>query len=143
MKWDAMDARDLKYPSNTFDLIIEKGTMNDILCNKEGHVNWAKVMKECQRVLKVGGYLISISFNTHKQQLFHFKREFLHCKLKTHRIEKRDWSKFSGDNMTYKYITILQKLPGADKISADKLIMTSCFNNNINELDLDEYIDIG
>ena len=32
MKWDVMDVRDLKYEDNSFDLIVDKSTIDALLC---------------------------------------------------------------------------------------------------------------
>ncbi|OMJ20556.1 Endothelin-converting enzyme 2 [Smittium culicis] len=34
MKWEVMDVLDLKYNSNEFDAIIDKGTMDALMCEK-------------------------------------------------------------------------------------------------------------
>ena len=34
MKWQVMDARDLGYESEMFDMIIDKSTMDALLCGK-------------------------------------------------------------------------------------------------------------
>jgi len=32
MKWDVMDVRDLKYDDGAFDLIVDKSTIDALLC---------------------------------------------------------------------------------------------------------------
>lgn len=108
MKWDVMDVMDLQYKDNQFDLIIDKSTIDAILCGSDAYVNVAKMLKECQRVLKEGGYYVAISYGAPDNRNLHFKRKFLHCKLDIVMIQK------GTQQNSYHYIYILQKLPGAD-----------------------------
>ncbi len=46
--WDVMDVRDMSaYPSNTFDLIIDKSTIDALMCGDDASMNTAKMMGEC------------------------------------------------------------------------------------------------
>lgn len=50
------DARKLPYPDSNFDLIMDKGTLDAMLSDKEtGASNCTKIMADCARVLKEGG----------------------------------------------------------------------------------------
>ena len=57
-----MDARKLQYTNQTFDFIIEKGTIDAALCEKVlGFDNVKQILKESFRVLKPEGKLMIIS----------------------------------------------------------------------------------
>lgn len=48
MKWEVMDARDLSsYDSEMFDMIIDKSTIDALLCGKFAQMNVAIMLKEC------------------------------------------------------------------------------------------------
>ena len=50
------DARKLSYPDCSFDLVLEKGTLDAMLSDKEnGESNCVLIMTECARVLKERG----------------------------------------------------------------------------------------
>jgi ubiquinone/menaquinone biosynthesis C-methylase UbiE len=74
MKWDVMDCRDLKYNDESFDLIIDKSTIDALLCGDKAYLNVAMMMNECQRVLKTGGYYVAISYGVPENREVHFKR---------------------------------------------------------------------
>jgi ubiquinone/menaquinone biosynthesis C-methylase UbiE len=74
MKWDIMDCRDLKYNDEFFDLIIDKSTIDALLCVDKAYLNVAIMMNECQRVLKTGGYYVAISYGMPENREIHFKR---------------------------------------------------------------------
>lgn len=74
MKWDVMDCRDLKYNDEYFDLIIDKSTIDALLCGDRAYLNVAIMMNECQRVLKTGGYYVAVSYGVPENREIHFKR---------------------------------------------------------------------
>jgi ubiquinone/menaquinone biosynthesis C-methylase UbiE len=50
------DARQLQYPDGRFHLVMEKGTLDAVLSDKETGVDSSiQIMTECARVLKEGG----------------------------------------------------------------------------------------
>lgn len=42
-----MDVRDLKFENETFDLIIDKSTIDALQCGDRAFMNTALMMKEC------------------------------------------------------------------------------------------------
>jgi ubiquinone/menaquinone biosynthesis C-methylase UbiE len=66
-----MDARDLQYQDNFFDLIIDKSTMDALLCGDHSFLNVAIMTKEVQRVLKTGGYYMIISYGQPENRIMH------------------------------------------------------------------------
>mmetsp|Transcript_27256 Transcript_27256/g.74592 ORF Transcript_27256/g.74592 Transcript_27256/m.74592 type:complete len:439 (+) Transcript_27256:100-1416(+) len=61
--YEVADARQLSYQNESFEMILEKGTLDAMLSdsNGSGQENCRKIVSECARVLKVGGYIIIIS----------------------------------------------------------------------------------
>mmetsp|Transcript_3274 Transcript_3274/g.6179 ORF Transcript_3274/g.6179 Transcript_3274/m.6179 type:complete len:565 (-) Transcript_3274:367-2061(-) len=58
----ALDARSLPYASNTYDLILEKGTLDAMLSDaEEGLSNCVKIVKEMARVTNEGGAILIVS----------------------------------------------------------------------------------
>jgi len=66
-----MDVRDLKYPSETFDLAIDKSTIDALLCGDHSFLNVAIMTKEIQRILKVGGIYLIISYGQPDNRVMH------------------------------------------------------------------------
>ena len=46
MVYEVMDCCDLKYPDNFFDIIIDKSTIDAILCGDNAYLNTALMLKE-------------------------------------------------------------------------------------------------
>ena len=133
MTYEVMDVRDIKYESNFFDLAIDKSTIDALLCGDDAFINVAKMIKEVQRVLKVGGYYMIISYGTPDDRLMHLKRKFEKFKIEILKIEK-DFEEEEGyDN--YHYIYLCQKLEGADEVSKQ------FFDETIEELMLQQKME--
>ncbi len=111
MKWAEMDVRDLNYENEFFDLIVDKSTIDALLCGNYAYLNVAQMLRECQRVLKTGGYYMAISYGIPDNRDFHFKRAHLDFDLKTYKVEKKH--KENGTSSIH-YVYICKKLPGAD-----------------------------
>lgn len=72
-----MDCRCLTFGKGEFDLIIDKSTIDSLLCGNHAFKNVARMLKEVQRVLKVGGVYIALSYSTPDRRLLHLKRSHL------------------------------------------------------------------
>ena len=115
MTYEVMDVRDIKYESNIFDLAIDKSTIDALLCGEDAFINVAKMIKEVQRVLKVGGYYMIISYGSPNYRVCHLKRKFEKFKIEILKIEK-DFVEDEGYDKHH-YIYLCQKLEGADEVS--------------------------
>ncbi|KAK2463612.1 hypothetical protein APHAL10511_004363 [Amanita phalloides] len=80
MEWHEMDVRDLKFDNDTFDVAIDKGTM-DAMMTAKGDVweppplvveNCNKEVNEAIRILRKGGIFIYLTFGQP-----HFRRRYL------------------------------------------------------------------
>ena len=83
MVYEVMDCCDLKYPDNFFDIIIDKSTIDAILCGDNAYLNTALMLKESQRVLREGGHYLAISYGKPETRSYHFTRKFLSWSLST------------------------------------------------------------
>ncbi|KAI7848851.1 S-adenosyl-L-methionine-dependent methyltransferase [Circinella umbellata] len=91
MKWLEMDIRDLKFDNESFDVVIDKGTMDALMCDR-GDV-WdpseeliAEVkgeVDEVVRVTKVGGSFLYITFGQPHFRKRHLQRDCWEIKTKT------------------------------------------------------------
>ena len=71
-----------EFESNSFDVMIDKSTIDALLCGDRSFIMTAKMLKEIQRVVKVGGAYIAISYGNPDSRVFHLKREFTSWNLK-------------------------------------------------------------
>ena len=82
-----MNCNQLQYPDEFFDIIIEKSTIDGMLCGSNAYKKVAILLKECQRTLKTGGVFISVSFGQPQTRELHFKRPHLGMELNTVKID--------------------------------------------------------
>lgn len=64
-----MDVRTMEFGAGTFDVVIDKATLDSILCGEGGVLSGAKLLSEISRVLKPGGVFILLSNEPPKQRL--------------------------------------------------------------------------
>ena len=78
MKWKVMDVTDMHELANgSFDIVLDKSVIDTLLCGDDSFINLASMLKECQRVLKVGGVYFSVSYGKPDSRSYHFTHPFL------------------------------------------------------------------
>lgn len=134
MSFLKMDVRDLKIEDNSIDLAIDKSTIDALLCGNNSFQNVALMLKEVQRVLKVGGYYMIISYGTPEFRLFHLQRKFLDFEVQILTTPKDYENNAEEDDEMDKnnYVYICKKLPGGDAKSKQ------FFETTYNELEKEE-----
>jgi SAM-dependent methyltransferase len=67
LDFQTVDCRKMPYEDRAFEIILEKGTLDAMLSDKEcGVSNCQQIIKECARVLAIGGYIFLVShLNAH------------------------------------------------------------------------------
>jgi SAM-dependent methyltransferase len=62
LEFETVDARTLPYADRSFDLVLEKGVLDAMLSDSaEGTVNCVQIVRECGRVLSMGGIMVLVS----------------------------------------------------------------------------------
>lgn len=110
--WQVMNCTQLEYEDDFFDIIIDKSTIDALVCGSQAYKKVAQMMKECQRVLKTGGFFVSVSFGQPQSRELHYKRPHLKMSLQSLPI-KSPKNKSPVPNYAY----ICQKLYGANKLT--------------------------
>ena len=77
MSWLTMDALATSFEDEFFDVILDKSTLDAILCGDFSFYNAAKMMNEMQRVTKTDGFYVSISYGKPETRVYHFTRKHL------------------------------------------------------------------
>lgn len=68
-----MDCTQMNYDDNSFDLIIDKGTIDALACSDDDEYNIRSTVSECMRVLRPGGIYMVISFGEESRRMHFFK----------------------------------------------------------------------
>ncbi|CDS13917.1 hypothetical protein LRAMOSA06090 [Lichtheimia ramosa] len=91
MKWLEMDIRDLKFPDQSFDVVIDKGTMDALMCDRgdvwdpspELIADVKGEVDEVERVTKIGGVFLYITFGQPHFRKRHLARDCWDIQVKT------------------------------------------------------------
>ena len=91
LRFQVMDVTDMsELESCSFDIAIDKSTIDALLCGRGGALKVAKMLNETQRVLKPEtGVYFAVSFGGPSCRSFHLKRPFLSLELREIFIEER------------------------------------------------------
>ena len=60
--YELINVRELKYKEEMFDLVIDAGIIDELLCWEDFYINMTVMTKEIARVLKTGGIYFIISY---------------------------------------------------------------------------------
>ena len=113
LHFDVMDVCDMSYKDETFDLIVDKSTIDALLCGYHSFMIVAKMLKEISRVLKTGGYYVIISYGKPESRMIHLERDHLAFETQIYTIKRQDEDEQDQEKIHYVYIC--KKLPEANK----------------------------
>ncbi|XP_040380230.1 EEF1A lysine methyltransferase 4 isoform X2 [Oryza brachyantha] len=68
--YEEMDARDMSYfGDETFDCVLDKGTLDAMMCGDDAPLGASKMLAEVARLLRPGGIYMLITYGTPKERL--------------------------------------------------------------------------
>lgn len=88
LTWQVMNACHLDFPDETFDAIVDKGTIDSVLCGEGSTSNVSKMLSEFQRVLKPNGVVIMVSYGVPDNRLGYLESDDYAWKVTTHTVAK-------------------------------------------------------
>ena len=109
LHFDFMDVCEMAYKDETFDLIIDKSTIDTLLCGVHSFMMEAKILKEISRVLKTDGYYVIISYGQPENRMIHLERDHLAFEIQVYTIKRQEEDTQEKINYVYK----CKKLPEA------------------------------
>ena len=90
LHYEQKDVLNLEYKKEIFDLIIDKATMDTVLCTDNALLNITKMTKEISRALKTGGVYLVLSYGRPDERLIHLRRDHLAFDIKICKIVKSE-----------------------------------------------------
>ena len=69
-----MDVLDMKFKNGEFDIVLDKGTLDSVLCGDNSAPNVDKMLNEVYRVLSPNGIYICVTYGVEEQRKDYFVR---------------------------------------------------------------------
>eukprot|EP01039_Chlorochromonas_danica_P004754 gene4754-5211_t len=90
--WMVMDVTQMTFPDQTFPLIIDKSLIDTLLCCSNSHKKVMAMLKEIERVLKVGGRFITWSLHSIEEIIPKFESFGSTWKIRAYRVKSNRWN---------------------------------------------------
>lgn len=123
MEWLRGDVTKLDLPDSSFDLIIDKGTIDSLLCGSNSFHNVYQMNKQLSRVLKKGGRLVTITYGQPDTRIDHFRRKKLKFEVEHRTVDKPVFSSDASPTSNY-HVYVMTKVEdtheGADGDDGDE-----------------------
>ncbi|XP_052170939.1 uncharacterized protein LOC127787114 isoform X2 [Diospyros lotus] len=123
LKYMQMDVRDMSFfPDESFDGVIDKGTLDSLMCGVDAPISAAQMLGEVCRLLKPGGIYLLITYGDPKVRIPHLSRPIYNWKIELYIIRQdfRDrpvlllpghtWSPFLPPKRAYFLQTLFWKI---------------------------------
>mmetsp|Transcript_16397 Transcript_16397/g.55722 ORF Transcript_16397/g.55722 Transcript_16397/m.55722 type:complete len:165 (-) Transcript_16397:298-792(-) len=112
--WQEMNVCNLDFPDETFDAVLDKGTMDSLLCGEGSTANVQKMAEEVSRVLKPAGVYIVISYGVPDNRLSYLEKDEFSWSVTVHTVPKPSVSaaavpEAGGDANSVHYIYVCSK----------------------------------
>lgn len=88
LTWQQMNVCALEFPDDTFDAVVDKGTMDSVLCGEGSTANVGKMCSEVTRVLKPNGVFFIVSYGTPDNRLSYIENDEYGWKVTVHTVAK-------------------------------------------------------
>eukprot|EP00826_Nyctotherus_ovalis_P055685 TRINITY_DN7420_c0_g1_i6.p2 TRINITY_DN7420_c0_g1~~TRINITY_DN7420_c0_g1_i6.p2 ORF type:complete len:163 (+),score=48.97 TRINITY_DN7420_c0_g1_i6:263-751(+) len=111
-----MDARKMTFDTGSFDVVLDKATLDSFMCGDSSLENVEAVLGEIYRVLTPTGTYLCVSYGQPQNRESYFKSSSWHWKLSWEKVPKPTISAGLGglkdesqDQKNFHYIYILKK----------------------------------
>ncbi|CAK7330962.1 unnamed protein product [Dovyalis caffra] len=92
-----MDVRDMSFfPDKSFDGVIDKGTLDSLMCGSDAPISSARMLGEVSRLLKPGGIYMLITYGDPKVRMPHLTGSIYNWKIALYIIPRPDFEKPAG-----------------------------------------------
>ncbi|KAJ6755152.1 S-ADENOSYL-L-METHIONINE-DEPENDENT METHYLTRANSFERASES SUPERFAMILY PROTEIN [Salix purpurea] len=99
LKYMEMDVRDMSFfPDESFDAVIDKGTLDSLMCGSDAPISAARMLGEVSRLLKPGGIYMLITYGDPKVRMPHLSRSNYSWKIVLYAIPRPGFKKPAGSS---------------------------------------------
>ncbi|GAB2300098.1 hypothetical protein Dimus_034138 [Dionaea muscipula] len=105
LKYLQMDARDMSFfPDDSFDGVIDKGTLDSLLCGADAPISAARMLAEVCRLLKPGGIYMLITYGDPTVRMPHISRSVYNWKITLYIIPRPGFQKSTSSSTKTSYL---------------------------------------
>ena len=112
MSWLKMDALKMEFADNSFDVVIDKGTVDSLLCGTNSFHNVYQMNKNVARVLRKGGRYIVVTYGQPDTRIDHYRRKKLHFDVEHKTVDKPVFSSDASPTSSY-HVYVMTKTDDA------------------------------
>ncbi|KAK4795073.1 hypothetical protein SAY86_013067 [Trapa natans] len=99
LKYMQMDVRDMSFfPDESFDSIIDKGTLDSLMCGNDAPISAAQMLGEVSRLLKPGGIYMMITYGDPNIRMPHLNRPAYNWQIVLYVIPRPGFEKTNGSS---------------------------------------------
>ncbi|XP_040863243.1 EEF1A lysine methyltransferase 4 isoform X2 [Glycine max] len=114
LKYMQMDVRDMSlFPDESFDGVIDKGTLDSLMCGTDAPISAAQMLAEVCRLLKPGGTYILITYGDPTVRMPHISRPVFNWKITLYNIPRPGFQKPESSTPSRK--SYLEPIPLTEK----------------------------
>ncbi|XP_050104729.1 uncharacterized protein LOC126584363 isoform X2 [Malus sylvestris] len=114
LKYMQMDVRDMSFfPDDLFDGVIDKGTLDSLMCGNDAPISAAQMLGEVSRLLKPGGIYMLITYGDPKVRMPHLRRPVYNWKVCLYTIPRPGFQTPEGCGLSSK--SDLEPVPITEK----------------------------
>ncbi|KAJ7015679.1 EEF1A lysine methyltransferase 4-like isoform X1 [Populus alba x Populus x berolinensis] len=94
-----MDVRDMSFfPDESFDAVIDKGTLDSLMCGSDAPISAARMLGEVSRLLKPRGIYMLITYGDPKVRMPHLTRSIYSWNIVLYAIPRPGFKKPAGSS---------------------------------------------
>ncbi|BAT91300.1 EEF1A lysine methyltransferase 4 isoform X1 [Vigna umbellata] len=114
LKYLQMDVRDMSlFPDESFDGVIDKGTLDSLMCGTDAPISASQMLAEVCRLLKPGGTYILITYGDPTVRMPHLSRPVFNWKIMLYNIPRPGFQKPESSTPSRK--SFLEPIPLSEK----------------------------
>ncbi|OAY39932.1 EEF1A lysine methyltransferase 4 [Manihot esculenta] len=113
LKYMQMDVRDMSFfPEESFDSIIDKGTLDSLMCGNDAQISAAQMLREVSRLLKPGGTYMLITYGDPTARMVHLSQPVYNWKIVLYVIPRPGFERRAGSSSAHSF---LEPVPVTEK----------------------------
>ncbi|GMI95750.1 hypothetical protein like AT3G60910 [Hibiscus trionum] len=105
LKYMQMDVRDMSFfPDESFDSVIDKGTLDSLMCGTDAPISATRMLGEVSRLLKPGGIYMLITYGDPTARMPHLNRPAYSWNILLYNLPRPDFKRPGGGSSTKSYM---------------------------------------